>query len=112
MAETEQALLNHYSLTTLYPSEWPGEDDSEGSGDEVHTPNVSSSALRQLKSRYSVLERLPSSRSSIPGSQRTAEGAENIVQKDEPDPLGGPVSVVQVLRQKGLPVDNDSKLSA
>lgn len=113
MAETEQALLSHYNLTTLYPSEWPAErDDSGGSGDELQSPNTSTAfTTRQSKSRYSVLERLPSTRSSLPGSQRTADGAENLVQRDEPDPLGASVSVVQVLRQKGLPIDNDLGLS-
>ncbi|TKA73790.1 hypothetical protein B0A49_05140 [Cryomyces minteri] len=49
-------------------------------------------------------------RSSIPGTQRTRDGADNLVQKDEPDPLGTSASVVQVLRQRGLPVEQNLKL--
>ena len=78
---------------------------------------------RRSKSRYSALERGIRSRTSIPGSQKIGDGVENLVQKDEPDPLGlvgmsgggrgerERGSVVQVLREKGVPVDEDVRLS-
>ena len=78
---------------------------------------------RRSKSRYSALERGIRSRTSIPGSQKIGDGVENLVQQDEPDPLGlvgmsgvgrgerERGSVVQVLREKGVPVDEDVRLS-
>ena len=67
--------------------------------------------MRRSKSRYSALERAASDRRSVlPGSQRTGDGVENLVQKDEPDPLGSTESVVRILRQLGLPVTEDPKL--
>ena len=108
MADIERTLLNHYNLKTLYPTQWPAEkDESDASDEELPRSNV-----RRSKSRYSVLERGASYRRSVPGAQKTSEGRENLVQKDEPDPLGASPSVVQVLRQRGLPVDEDLKLSA
>ena len=108
---TETTLLNHYNITTLFPSEWPAEKDVSSDDDDelpkTSTPNPS----RRSKSRYSVLERSGSYRRSLPGAEKTREGLENLVQKDEPDPLGASLSVVQVLRSRGLPVEDDMKLS-
>jgi exocyst complex component 2 len=104
----ESTLLNHYKIDSLYPSEWPAEKDQEDSSDDEL---VSSVALnRKSKSRYSVLGRNATRRSGVPGAERSKSGIENLVQKDEPDPLGGPQSVIQVLRQRGLPVEDDARL--
>ena len=46
----------------------------------------------------------------MPGTEKTGDGVENLVQKDEPDPLGGRDSVVRILRHKGLPVEDDQRL--
>lgn len=109
----EHAVLNHYNLANPYPTAWPAEkDESDGSEDERPTNNLSRHAVRRSKSRYSALERSESDRRSlVPGSQRLRDGQENLVQKDEPDPLGATDSVVRVLRQKGLPVEEDQRLS-
>ncbi|EON63662.1 hypothetical protein W97_02890 [Coniosporium apollinis CBS 100218] len=109
MADTERLLLNHYNLKTLSPSQWPAEKDDSDASDEEPPRNQN---VRRSKSRYSVLERGASyrNRSSVPGTQKTSEGRENLVQQDEPDPLGASRSVVQVLRQRGLPVDDDLEL--
>ncbi|KAJ9636784.1 Exocyst complex component S5 [Coniosporium tulheliwenetii] len=109
MADTERVLLNHYNLKTLSPSQWPAEKDESDTSDEESPRNHN---VRRSKSRYSVLERGASyrNRSSVPGTQKTSEGRENLVQQDEPDPLGASRSVVQVLRQRGLPVDDDLEL--
>ncbi|KAK5187845.1 Exocyst complex component S5, partial [Cryomyces antarcticus] len=104
MAETERRLLNHYKLTTLYPSEWPSRDDESDASDDERPGTAGST------SRFSALDRRASLRSSIPGTQRTRDGADNLVQKDEPDPLGTSASVVQILRQRGLPVEENLKL--
>ena len=108
-SELERTLLNHYNLSTLEPWEWPAEKDADDSSDE-ELSKVSRSQARRSKSRYSALDRSVSARGSVPGSQKTIDGVENLVQKDEPDPLGGPASVVQVLRQRGLPVEDDLSL--
>ncbi|RDW58087.1 hypothetical protein BP6252_13498 [Coleophoma cylindrospora] len=110
MADYERTILEHYSLPTAFPVEWPAEkDDSEASEDEEQRQREKRANFR--KSRYSVLERATSDRKSvIPGSQRTGDGRENLVQRDEPDPLGTTESVVRILRQLGLPVQEDQRL--
>jgi exocyst complex component 2 len=107
MSDFERSIVNHYNLSTPYPVEWPAELDES---DEEAVPGRDLSA-RKSKSRYSALERSASDRRSvIPGSQKTDDGRANLVQKDEPDPLGGMDSVVAVLKQRGLPVDEDTRL--
>ena len=108
-----QTILNHYNLTSAFPTTWPVEkDDSDESGEEKIT-NGSPNGIRRSKSRYSALERSGSDgrRSLVPGSQKLRDGQEALVQKDEADPLGASDSVVRILRQKGLPVEEDSRLS-
>lgn len=108
--DDEPTILNHYNLTTLYPTVWPAEKDESDASDEEITERRKTD-LRRSKSRYSALERSGSDRRSlVPGSQRIGNGVENLVQKDEADPLGGTDSVVRVLREKGLPVEEDSRL--
>ena len=107
----EQTILNHYNLTNPFPEKWPDEkDDSEPSDDEHQ--KLSRHYVRRSRSRYSALERNAHDRKSlVPGSEKLPHGQENLVQKDEPDPLGGSDSVVRTLRQQGLPVEEDSRLS-
>ena len=107
MADFERNIVNHYNLPTPFPVEWPAElnesDDELAPGKDLNAP--------RSKSRYSALERTASDRRSvILGSQKTDDGRANLVQKDEPDPLGGMDSVVAVLKQRGLPVDEDARL--
>ena len=121
MAETERILLNHYKLPSLFPAEWPAEkDESGGSSDEekakplprVPSTRVQSSKNKRMsRSRFSVLERSASRAGSVPGSQKTRDGHENIVQKDEADPLGMTASVVNTLRRRGMPVEDDTEHS-
>lgn len=110
-AEVERQLLNHYKLDSLYPAEWPARDDeSDASDDESLLPNGSSST--KSKSKYAGLDRRASLRSSMSMSagQKPAGGADSLVQKDEPDPLGIAPSVVQQLRRRRLPVEDNLKL--
>ena len=106
----EHTILNHYNLTSPFPNTWPAEkNDSDASEDEQ--PASKKDGLRRSKSRYSALERAGSDRRSlVPGAQKLKDGQENLVQKDEPDPLGTSGSVVRVLRQRGLPVEEDTRL--
>ena len=112
MTSDEHTLLNHYNITTLYPAAWPSEkDESDASEDEQQASKPTGLSQSGSKSRYSALTRSISDRRSlVPGSEKTGDGVENLVQKDEPDPLGGSDSVVRILRQKGLPVEEDQRL--
>lgn len=104
----EHAILNHYNLTTPYPTTWPVEKDDSDASDDAFPVKPS---IRRSKSRYSALERSGSDRRSlVPGSEKTGDGVENLVQKDEADPLGNADSVVRVLRQKGIAVEDDQRL--
>ncbi len=109
--DQEQTILHHYNLTTPYPTSWPaGKDESSSSEEERSNGKATKRSLRRSTTRYSALERHGSARRSlVPGSEKTGDGLENMVQRDEPDPLGGPESVVGVLRQKGIPVDDDQR---
>jgi exocyst complex component 2 len=113
MADYERTVLDHYQLSTPFPTEWPAEkDQSDASEDEEVPKSTRNGLIRRSKSRYSALERSASDRKSlVPGSQKTGEGIENLVQKDEPDPLGSGDSVVRILRSQGLPVQDDIRLS-
>jgi exocyst complex component 2 len=107
MTDAEGNVTNHYNLPTAYPLEWPAELDQS---DEDEPSNVGA-GVRRSRSRYSALERSASDRrSALPGFQKTGDGRANLVQKDEPDPLGGPDSVVRALKQRRLPVEEDSRL--
>lgn len=112
MTDYERTILNHYNLTTLYPNEWPAEkDESDDSDEDLPIRSRADIPVRRSKSRYSALERNGSERRSlVPGAEKTGSGAGNLVPKDEPDPLGSMDSVVHILRQRGLPVEDDTRL--
>lgn len=114
MADYARMVLEHYQLTTAFPDEWPADKDLSDASDDENAAGAptKSGGLRRSKSRYVALERATSERKSlIPGAQRTGDGTENLVQRDEPDPLGSADSVVRILRQQGLPVSDDTRLS-
>ena len=108
----EHTILNHYNLTSPFPTSWPTEKDDSDASDDEKDRELTRNYIRRSRSRYSALERRGSDRRSlVPGSEKLPHGQENLVQKDEPDPLGGSDSVVKILRRKGLPVEEDSRLS-
>jgi len=109
MADMERTVLDFYGVTTLYPVEWPAEKnvDSDNSDEE----NGKKKRLNRRKSRYQALERAVSNRSSVvPGSENSGSGVGNLVQRDEPDPLGTTDSVVRTLKQLGVPLQDDTRL--
>ena len=120
MSDYERAVLEHYHLSTPYPVEWPIEKDHSDGSDEEHEgkhDDISrlQAAQRRKKSRFFALEQVASDRrgrgrSLVPGSQKTGTGVENLVQRDEADPLGTTMSVVRVLAQLGLPIQDDAEL--
>ncbi|CAN8103166.1 unnamed protein product [Discula destructiva] len=107
MADFERNVLEFYQLSNPYPVEWPTEKDSS---DVSEDEDMKAKANRR-KSRYQALEKAVSNRNSLmPGHQKSANGVGNIVQKDEPDPLGTTDSVVRTLMQLGVPVQEDPRL--
>lgn len=103
---SDHNVLSYYNLQDPNPLEWPKDlDDTDDEVDDTKT------TIRRSKSRYSALERAASDRRTLlPGSQKTRDGKANLVQKDEPDPLGGSRSVIAALRQRQLPVEQDVRL--
>jgi exocyst complex component 2 len=125
MAELDRSILRHYNISTSYPTEWPAEkDQSDASDDESLLPRgppPSSSRLmppkdnnlfsRSKTKRYSVLERnVRQRRIQDPKFEVSGNGERKATQRDEPDPLGSADSTVRLLRQRGLPVDEDAQL--
>ncbi|KAF2435476.1 hypothetical protein EJ08DRAFT_625967 [Tothia fuscella] len=110
-AVNDAEILSHYKINDPFPSEWPAEKDQDDSSDDepLNLP-LPGLAKRKSKSRYSAISRNAKLRGSVPGAEVSREGKENLVQKDEADPLGGPQTVIQVLRRRGLPVEDDVRL--
>lgn len=109
----ETEILNKYNLTTLYPAAWPDEKnqvDEDDDSEEPVAPRATIQPIRRTRSRYSVLEDRSRFSRQVPGAERSKDGVENLVQKDEQDPLGMYPSVVQVLRARNVPVEDDIKL--
>jgi len=111
MADLERTVLDFYGVQTLNPNEWPTDkgntDVSEDEGDEeLKTIKERKAKLKRRQSKYQALERAPTNRSShVPGAEKG-----NLVQRDEPDPLGTTDSVVMTLKRMGVPVQDDPKL--
>ncbi|KAJ4270403.1 Exocyst complex component S5 [Fusarium torreyae] len=108
MADTERTILDFYQIPTLYPSEWPAEKDLEDL--EEDDEGEKGAALKRRQSRYQALERAVSQRKSNIPREDDQGGVGNIVQKDEPDPLGTTDSVVRTLKHLGLPLQDDHRL--
>lgn len=104
----ERTVLDFYQISTLNPVAWPAEKDNDSDASEEES--IKKKANRR-KSRYQALERAVSTRSSVvPGSETSGSGVGNLVQKDEPDPLGTTESVVRMLKQLGVPLHDDVRL--
>jgi exocyst complex component 2 len=106
---SESEVRNYYKVVSLYPEAWPEDhnDHADSSGDEGLVPEPRKPTRVTSRSRFSALE---AKRTSVPGAERTKDGLENLVQRDEPDPLGSRDSVITALRRKGISVDTDNKL--
>ena len=114
--DEERVITAHYNITTLFPSRWPADEDGsdDDSGDDLPSNNnktPTSPHPHRSKPSHSALDRLGTSRRHTRASaQRHDDGPESLARKDEPDPLGFSDSVVRLLRQRGLPVDEDARL--
>ncbi|KAL2129292.1 hypothetical protein VTI74DRAFT_7970 [Chaetomium olivicolor] len=110
MADLERTVLDFYQISTLNPNQWPAEKDNDSDASDDEGAAAKKKANRR-KSRYQALERAVGNRSSIvPGSENSGSGVGNLVQKDEPDPLGTTDSVVRTLKHLGVPVQDDLRL--
>ncbi|KAL1842195.1 hypothetical protein VTJ49DRAFT_5882 [Mycothermus thermophilus] len=109
-ADLERTVLDFYQISTLNLTEWPAEKDRDSDASEDEADAKKKKANRR-KSRYQALERAVSTRSSIlPGSETSGSGIANLVQRDEPDPLGTTDSVVRTLKHLGVPLQDDVRL--
>ncbi|ODA76753.1 hypothetical protein RJ55_08024 [Drechmeria coniospora] len=106
MADFERTILEFYQLPTPYPVEWPAEKEGGeayySSGDEEN-----GTKHRRRRSRYQALESAVHDRRSVVSG---VEDIGNLVQQDEPDPLGTSDSVVQSLTSMGLPLQDDLRM--
>jgi exocyst complex component 2 len=108
MADVERNVLEFYQISSLNFAQWPAEKNNDSDASEEETTKKKAN---RRKSRYQALERAVSTRSSIvPGSENSGSGVGNLVQKDEPDPLGTTDSVVRTLKHLGVPLQDDLKL--
>jgi exocyst complex component 2 len=96
-------VANHYNLPSPYPEVWPAELDGEGSENETFAEKTA-----KRSSRYAALDRGGSRKSFTAGTYRL--GGDKVSLKDEPDPLGAADSVVRILKQRGVPVDDDQRV--
>lgn len=108
MGDFERTVLEFYQVSTPYPVEWP----TDKNNSDVSDDETTKSKINRRKSRYQALERAVINRGSVvPGSENSGSGGvANLVQKDEPDPLGTTDSVVRTLKQMGLPLQDDPRL--
>jgi len=104
MADYERLVLDHYQLTSSRPYEWPADKDQSDASDEEESTSRRNAVFRKSKARLSVLGRSASDSRSITSSQKTGDGVDTVVQRDEADPLGSSDSVVRILQRKGLQV--------
>ncbi|KAI1169828.1 exocyst complex component Sec5-domain-containing protein [Nemania sp. FL0916] len=113
MADFDRTVLDFYGISTPMPTTWPAEKDdkADDSDSDREVQQQQKKKINRRKSRYDALERAVSSRSSIvAGSEKSASGVSNLVQRDEPDPLGSSDSVVRTLKDLGVPVQDDTRL--
>ncbi|KAJ8117546.1 hypothetical protein ONZ43_g4187 [Nemania bipapillata] len=113
MEDLDRKVLDFYGISTLMPATWPSEknDKTDDSDSEREQQQQQKKKINRRKSRYEALERAVSTRSSIlAGSEKSASGVSNLVQRDEPDPLGSSDSVVRALKDLGVPIQDDTRL--
>ncbi|KAI0438297.1 exocyst complex component Sec5-domain-containing protein [Xylaria telfairii] len=112
MADLDRNVLDFYGISTLMPSTWPSEkNDKTDDSDSDREQQQQKKRINRRKSRYDALERAVNNRASIiAGSETSATGVSNLVQRDEPDPLGSSDSVVRVLKDLGVPIQDDTRL--
>jgi exocyst complex component 2 len=95
------SLLKHYRLQDPFPNAW---------SDPVEDAQKQQVNLRRKSTvRYSVLQQDNVS-SALKGLIGDGLNDGATLPRDEPDPLGSTDSVVRVLKQRGLPVEDNVRL--
>ena len=110
-AATENDILTHYGITSLYPDEWPLEK-NEGEDDDEN--DFEAQAKARHTRRFTTLGHgrgYGKSKSKSPHKGRGKDDALPPLPRDEPDPLGANASVVALLRQNRVPVERNEELS-
>lgn len=111
MADFDRNVLDFYGISTLMPTTWPSEKNDKADDSDSDREQQQKKKINRRKSRYDALERAVSNRASIiAGSETSASGVSNLVQRDEPDPLGSSDSVVRTLKDLGVPIQDDTRL--
>ena len=108
---TEQEILAHYNLTSLYPEEWPSE---KNEGESNEQDNAEAKAQSRHTRRFTILgqPRGSDKKGKSPHRGRGKDDALPPLPRDEPDPLGNSSSIVATLRRRGVPVEGNEELSA
>lgn len=108
-----QPFLTHYHISDPFPVEWPADkDDSDASDTESSSRARAKQAQppSRRKSVYSILERPSHRYQQRTPSESTSSTTDHVKSTDERDPLGSNERVVDILRRRGLPVDDDVQL--
>lgn len=101
-SQPDGAMLKHYRLQEPFPTSW---------SDPIEDVQKQHRGLnRKSTVRYSVLQESNVSSSALKGLMEADLYEGGRVPRDEPDPLGSTDSVVRVLRQRGLPVEENVRL--
>ena len=109
-AETEQEILAHYGVRSLYPQQWPA--DKDEADDHEETPEAKAKARHTR--RFTTLEHARGTKGKGRSPHKGRGGRDADVPplpRDEADPLGASASIVSLLRRKGIPADRDEQLS-
>ncbi|KAH0602818.1 uncharacterized protein H6S33_008468 [Morchella sextelata] len=94
---SEALLLKHYRLDSAFPEAW---------SDPIEDLQIAQrKQFRASTTRYSILQE-----EGISASFTRPDTDSGFVPEDEPDPLGSTSSVVRLLRDRGLPVEENTRL--
>lgn len=94
---SEALLLKHYRLDSAFPEAW---------SDPIEDLQIAQrKQFRASTTRYSILQE-----EGISASFTRPDADSGFVPEDEPDPLGSTSSVVRLLRDRGLPLEENTRL--
>ncbi|KAJ5832099.1 hypothetical protein N7474_000410 [Penicillium riverlandense] len=99
-------VASHYNLPSEYPEEWPAALNDDDDVEEEPAVQRTKTKSRPRKSRYFALERTDSDLRKSFGSRHGKEAAREKTKRDEPDPLGTSDSVLRILKQRGVPLED------
>lgn len=103
-------VASHYGIQNAFPDVWPAELDESDVSDTENFAAGAGVKPKRRSTRYSALAGASSNRSLAAGSYRAGASADNVTIKDEADPLGSSDSVMHILKQKRINVEDDPRL--